>query len=128
MNTALRAILVFMVFFGTYVLSWVFFLFVPMGRLDWIGNILALIIAIWVARSVWTRGGLIPGSVFGAVGYGAVVLGSIGFAAGFFGPILFAPEANQGPLLGIFITGPAGALLGALGGFVYGMNRQGRNP
>ena len=38
----------------------------------------------------------------------ALLLGGIGFAAGFFGPMLLAPEANQGPLLGIFITGPAG--------------------
>jgi hypothetical protein len=43
----------------------------------------------------------------------AVVVGAIAFAAGFFGPIIFTPEANQGPLLGIFITGPLG--------FVFGM-------
>ena len=42
----------------------------------------------------------------------ALVAGSIGFAVGFFGPIVFTPEANQGPLLGIFLTGPAGLLLG----------------
>lgn len=49
---------------------------------------------------------------------GGVVLGGFAFAAGFIGPIVFAPEANQGPLLGIFITGPfgfaAGAAIGAL--------------
>ncbi len=42
----------------------------------------------------------------------ALLLGAIGFAGGFFGPIVFAPDANQGPLLGIFITGPLGFLLG----------------
>jgi len=46
-------------------------------------------------------------------------VGGIGFCAGFFGPMVFAPDANQGPLLGIFITGPLGVLLGAIGGFVY---------
>jgi len=39
-------------------------------------------------------------------------LGAISFAAGFFGPIVLAPGANQGPLLGIFITGPLGTLAG----------------
>jgi hypothetical protein len=39
-------------------------------------------------------------------------LGLVGFAAGFFGPMIFAPGANQGPLLGIFITGPVGFLMG----------------
>jgi hypothetical protein len=37
---------------------------------------------------------------------GGMIVGGIGFAGGFFGPILLAPEANQGPLLGIFFTGP----------------------
>ncbi len=42
------------------------------------------------------------------------ILGVAGFLAGFLGPIFFVPEANQGPLVGIFITGPGGALLGLL--------------
>jgi hypothetical protein len=46
----------------------------------------------------------------------ALVLGGIAFAAGFFGPMIFVPGANQGPLLGIFITGPAGFLAGLLWG------------
>lgn len=42
----------------------------------------------------------------------ALLLGGIGFALGFFGPMIFAPGANQGPLLGIFVTGPGGFVLG----------------
>jgi len=38
----------------------------------------------------------------------------VGFAAGFLGPIILNPDANQGPLVGIFITGPGGAFLGLL--------------
>jgi hypothetical protein len=45
-----------------------------------------------------------------------LVLGGIGFVAGFLGPILLTPEANQGPLLGIFITGPLGLVVGLLWG------------
>lgn len=51
---------------------------------------------------------------------GGVLLGGLGFAGGFFGPILFNPQANQGPLLGIFITGPLGFILGAIIGFWVG--------
>jgi hypothetical protein len=47
---------------------------------------------------------------------GGFVLGGIGFVGGFFGPMIFAPGANQGPLLGIFITGPLGFVLGCVGG------------
>ncbi len=50
----------------------------------------------------------------------ALLVGGIGFAAGFFGPMLFAPDADQGPLLGIFITGPAGFLVG----LIYGVVRE----
>ena len=49
----------------------------------------------------------------------ALALGITGFVAGFFGPIALNPEANQGPLLGIFITGPLGALLGVAFGTVF---------
>lgn len=38
---------------------------------------------------------------------GAASLGFIGFAAGFVGPIIFRPEANQGPLLGNFYYRPS---------------------
>jgi hypothetical protein len=40
-------------------------------------------------------------------------LGAIGLIGGFVGPVIFTPDANQGPMLGIFITGPLGFLCGA---------------
>jgi hypothetical protein len=46
-------------------------------------------------------------------------LSLIGFLGGFFGPIIFTLHSNQGPLLGLFITGPLGFVVGAAGGFVY---------
>jgi hypothetical protein len=50
---------------------------------------------------------------------GGIIIGSIGFVSGFVGPIIFSPSSNQGPLLGIFITGPIGFLLGLVGGGLY---------
>jgi hypothetical protein len=44
----------------------------------------------------------------------AVVLGAVGLVSGFFGPMVLSPDSNQGPMLGLFIAGPAGALLGAV--------------
>jgi len=52
----------------------------------------------------------------GLIGF---VIGAISFAAGFFGPILLTPESNQGPLLGIFITGPLGTAAGLIIGAIY---------
>jgi hypothetical protein len=45
---------------------------------------------------------------------GGTLVGGVGFAVGFFGPLVWAPDANQGPLLGIFVTGPLGFSAGAL--------------
>ena len=53
----------------------------------------------------------------------ALVLGITGFVAGFFGPITFNPDANQGPMLGIFITGPGAFLFGLALGLVLRLIR-----
>lgn len=37
---------------------------------------------------------------------GSLILGVLGFAAGFLGPLVFTPDASQGPLVGLFLTGP----------------------
>ena len=47
----------------------------------------------------------------------ASIVGFITFLIGYVGPIIFTPENNLGPLLGIFITGPLGFLLGGVIGF-----------
>jgi hypothetical protein len=55
------------------------------------------------------------------IGVWALALGAVGFACGFFGPIALNPEANQGPLLGIFITGPGGVVAGLVAGVIARM-------
>jgi len=47
-----------------------------------------------------------------------LVVGAVGFAIGFLGPLVWAPGANQGPLLGIFITGPIGFVAGCVIGWL----------
>jgi hypothetical protein len=53
------------------------------------------------------------------LGLWVITLGAVGFCAGFFGPIALNPEANQGPLLGLFITGPIGLLAGIVLGAAF---------
>ena len=54
----------------------------------------------------------------------AVILGVIGFVGGYVGPVIVTPEANQGPLLGIFITGPLGFILGGIIGLIVAFVRE----
>ncbi|HEX5010885.1 MAG TPA: hypothetical protein VFY71_10830 [Planctomycetota bacterium] len=67
-------------------------------------------------RNRWWRGESVLGF--------AAAVGGAGFAAGFFGPLIVTPEANQGPLLGIFFTGPAGLLLGLVWGALRAAKRR----
>ena len=57
----------------------------------------------------------------------ALLLGSIGFVVGFFGPMLIAElvglQANLGPLWGMFILGPGGLILGFFVGAFVGYKK-----
>lgn len=76
--------------------------------------------AIGVGFLAWLLAGKLPKEAAPAMAIGALIGGIVGFIGGFFGPMLFAPNANQGPLLGIFITGPLGMPLGTIVGlFVW---------
>jgi hypothetical protein len=92
--------------------------------LAFVGSLAA---AVWTTRYTWRRtesSG--EGGVLALTLGGALVVGAIGFVGGFFGPMIWAPDANQGPLLGIFYTGPLGFLLGGVGGLLYGLIRRWR--
>jgi len=54
----------------------------------------------------------------------AGVVGGVSFLAGFAGPILLRPDSPQGPLLGIFITGPLGFIVGAILGLCIGLMKE----
>lgn len=79
-----------------------------------------------VALCAWfaARGHLAPSRArMKRVVLSGVILGAVGFAVGFFGPLIWSPGANQGPLLGIFITGPIGFVVGAAFGWLHARAR-----
>ena len=125
MKPAFRMVLMFVVVPAAYYsILWVPLALIPLKGQWWIASLISLLCAIGVGRYVWVKSESVPDKLASCVAYGAIVTGSIGFAAGFFGPMIFNPSANQGPLLGIFITGPLGFLLGGIGGFVYWLVRE----
>jgi hypothetical protein len=90
----------------------------------WIPLLGSFITAVAAGRYVWKHTASVSQGLVSCVVMGALITGAVGFSAGFFGPIVVAPGANQGPLLGIFITGPLGFLLGAMGGAGYWLLRR----
>ena len=90
----------------------------------WISLASSVLLAILVGRYIWLQTGSSHSGFVRSVALGALMTGAIAFSAGFFGPIIFTPNANQGPMLGIFITGPLGFIVGGLGGALYWLIRR----
>ena len=70
-----------------------------------------------VAQYTWRYKSWSPEGLVGCIIFGSVIMGGLGFSAGWFGPMIFDP-GSQGPLLGI-VTGPLGFLVGTVGGAFY---------
>jgi hypothetical protein len=129
MRTLLRLLAAFVATVATYYLVFwlggaLIFSLLPRQLSYWITLATSMLVAILVGRYVWMQTGSLRTGFFRFVALGSLLTGAITFSAGFFGPILFTPHANQGPLLGIFITGPLGFILGGVGGAVHWLIRR----
>ena len=112
-------LLIIVVIAAYYFIYWVPFSLLRFIEHRWIPNIISFLCAIGIGIFVWKKSEKISSSAISTILLGAFSLGGIGFCLGFFGPIIFTPNSNQGPLLGIIITGPLGFFLGAISGLIY---------
>jgi hypothetical protein len=122
MKIALQFILFFLTLIGTY-------LFVYFLPLAWIysspdsSRVLRVILSVFVALIaglfVVQKIESFSDELATSIVMGGIIVGSGSFLIGFIGPMLFIPSANLGPLLGIFITGPIGFLVGLVAGGIY---------
>jgi hypothetical protein len=127
MNLFIRSFICFIIFTATNFFSyWLLFVHIMPESAMGLAGILSLALGLCAAVFIWRRTGAVQAGLLSAIFNGAVILGSIGFVGGFFGPMLIEPGANQGPLLGLFITGPLGFLFGAVFGAVRWFWRCGR--
>lgn len=99
---------------------WIPGAFLPNGWQGVCGAVIGLATAGLVWAGIGSRSPLLRGAMRGAA-WG----GLIGFAGGFFGPMLLTPDANQGPMLGLFFTGPGGVVLGGLAGLAIAAGKPG---
>jgi len=128
LQRALRALFAYLAGVATFFfVFWVPCAFLPLGdALPLVAPILAFACAVGAGRYAWKRSARVPEGLGTWIAMGTLLVGGLGLVIGFFGPMVFAPGANQGPLLGLLITGPLGAVAGAVGGAVVWAVRRGR--
>ena len=116
-----RVLLSLVVFISSYFfIFWVPFSIIPGAHtIVAIPFIVSFIIALVITIKTWKKTAVMSNSLPSYLFKGGVILGSIGFILGFFGPMILTPSANQGPMLGLFITGPISFVVGVLGGGIY---------
>jgi hypothetical protein len=120
-----RILLTFLTFIATfYFVFRIPFSFIPEHlKIPFLPVVISLLAAGAAGWYIWRKTALLSNTLSTYIIRGGIVLGSIGFVAGFIGPIIFSPESNQGPLLGIFITGPVGFVSGLIAGGIFGFFR-----
>ena len=115
-----------LVFAAVYFFSyWMLFAQVLPETAPWMASAAALLTATGSAFLVFRSMG--AAGVFATAARWAAIAGAIGLCGGFFGPLILTPEANQGPLLGLFITGPLGFIGGGICGLIYALWRRSGN-
>lgn len=127
MKLAFRVLLAIFTLGATYFfVYWVPLSFIR-GSLEWpiITNLIALAAGMAVGYFVWKSTGKLSDNLSRYVFLGGILTGTLLFLAGFFGPMIFTPANNQGPILG-FILGPIGFVMGLLLGGLYWRFRKGK--
>lgn len=121
MIPAVRIILTFFTGIAIYFfVYWLPFSLLPAAyKIPYLPNIISLLIAIFAGVFVWKRTGKVSNGLASSILLGGIIVGATGFISGFFGPLIFTPEKNLGPLLGIFITGPIGFIVGLIARGLY---------
>lgn len=113
MSIVLRALLSTVVFAAAHFFSyWMIFLQVVPESPQQLAWSLSLATGCLAAAFAWYNLSSPNCGLSGAIACSALTFGSLGLVGGFIGPVVLFPEAQQGPLLGLFVTGPLGFLAG----------------
>lgn len=116
-----RVVLALVAGAATYLFSfWIIFALLPVGYA--VALVLAIGLAITAAWTVWRSSGDGDPGFAQYVIKSALTIGGLSFLVGFIGPILLG--AAQGPLLGLFVTGPVGLVVGAVVGAIRWKRRH----
>ncbi len=123
MKIALRVVLAILVYLGAaFFVRWI--IVQPLG-LQWsMRGTVSSVAALGIAWYAFRQSRTVPSGLASFVLFGTVVVGGVGYAAGFLVPLLLLQSSPQNFLLSLFITGPIGTVAGAIGGAVWWLFRR----
>jgi hypothetical protein len=125
MSALIRSVVALLVFVTVFFFSFLFVsIEIAADDAIWLPHAVALPLAAISAFWVWRTMQDASGGILTTAIRWAAIAGAVGFCVGFFGPMILSPQSNQGPLLGILITGPFGFVAGGLGGLIYALFRR----
>lgn len=102
-------------FVAAYLVAWLVLAVLMADQASGVVFVLPWLVGAGAAWLAWPKTAQRPWTLSGRVLSWGAIGAFIGFLIGFAGPLIFTPQANQGPLLGLLITAPLGGLVGALG-------------
>jgi hypothetical protein len=103
-----------------YILFQIFFpLFFPFAFNRQMTLVVSILIALAACLCIWLVLVYFSATTISKILKIGLITGGISLVLGYVGPILLRPDANQGPLLGIFVTGPLGFIVGLVAGVIY---------
>ncbi len=123
-HVAVKSVVSFLVFVFVYIFTfWMLFAQILPEDMPWLSNLAALVTGAVAGVLIWRGMDKQSGIAAIALRWAAIV-GAVCFCGGFFGPMFLMPAANQGPLFGLFMTGPLGFIGGGIGGLIYALWRN----
>lgn len=126
MKKIIRIIVAIIIFVATYTFTF----YIPGAliafKYSWLPYVVAFLLSGIATWYYWTKSSEDNAnkSIGDMMLKGGFLIGSISFILGFAGPMIFMPESNQGPLLGLFFTGPIGFVLGLVSGGIFGIIKK----
>ena len=125
MPPALRLLLSAVIAYVTWWLIVIAQAFFPIFDSVIVEEAIAWVLALGLGAAFWIASRPDAGFDLKTIAGTTLKSGLICFLLGFVGPMILAPGANQGPMVGFF-TGPVGLVLGGLYAFIRALLRRQR--
>ncbi|MDH7445857.1 hypothetical protein [Aquimarina sp. 2201CG14-23] len=125
MSILLRTCLAIFVFITIYLFTYVVMTYITPETLITliVSQSISILLAILSMMLVYKKTIHISNDLATHIVVGGFIVGPIVFFLDYFVPVIITPTSHQGPLIGVFIAGPIGFVVGLISGLIYWKTR-----